>query len=402
MGSHDVYTSRDSPSELIFSFWQNPIAYLIMSSWLIARAIEKTGLGKRIALYVLAPFLKSYRMLLTAIYGLGIMMSLFIPHPFARAFIIIAVVKSLFEHISVSGKDKASIGIAVFLSSSISSFVFLTADSALNITLLELMSMDMTWGEWFTIMGIPSILFHILVIITHLVVFPTSENWKNNKIDLQTLKGKMGGLNTAELVSIVWLSIGILLWTTDFIHGIHPGWVATGIVILMTIPGKPQVLSSGDLNAIKIDILLFISAMLAIGKVSQTTGLSEFLANKLLSFIPDSHTIVIALSLTLFGIILHLITGSAFSMVSILVPIVLSFMEQTSVLPIIGAMIIYLAAKAQWFFPHQVMDILIGTGKETGGYTQKEVIRLGTAMIIPLILGVIGIYLPWWTLTLGN
>jgi di/tricarboxylate transporter len=43
--------------------------------------------------------------------------------------------------------------------------------------------------------------------------------------------------------------------------------------------------------------------------------------------------------------------------------------------------------------------MLVGAAEDTGGYTQKETIRLGLPLTIVMFIVTVGVMVPWWNLT---
>lgn len=386
-----LFASLDLGSkESVYSFWISPIAFLVIASYLIARAVEKSGLGERIASWILTPFVTSYRTLIASVYAAGLLLTLVIPHPFARAFIVLAAAKAMYDHLRLEHDERASVGLAIFSSASINSLIFYTGDSALNPAISELTGIPISWLGWFQWMGVPSLLLYALSFVVHLLVFPG----RGNAAPILKKKRPSTPFSVSEKWTLGWLVIAMTLWATDTWHGIHPGWVAVFCVFGMVLPIAGPLLGPDDFKTVKIDVLLFMAAAIAIGKVSEETGLSAYLADLLFPDKSLDHPLLIVGLLTLAGMAMHFFIGSAFSLVSFMVPMTVILMQQNMMNPIVGAMIVYICAKAQWFFPFHVMDLMIGM--EPGGYAQRQVIRLGAAMMIPLMISILFFYLPWW------
>ena len=383
-----------APQEKIFGFLLSPVAYLIISAFILAKAVEKSGLGKRLAIYLFSPFVRSYPTFIAAIYLLGIVLSLFIPHPFSRSFIMLAMVKSILDQIDVTKEEKISLGLAVFVAGAVNSSVFLTGDMSLNVLSTNFAGFQITWLEWFVLMGLPSLAFHLLVIALHLIIFPD----KNKKRFLikDSVKPNNMKLSPMEWRTIFWLLLAIILWGTDYWHGIHPGWISVMVVTGLSLPYIGNVVKIEDFRSVNIDTLIFIAAAIAIGQVGFYTGLNDVLADALFPGSWSTNPWLVGLLICILGMVMHVIVGSAVTLLSVMVPLASIYFTSLSFDPLISALIVYLCAKMQWIFPFQQMDLLIGMGQENGYYSQKHVIRFGAAMIIPLTMAMLLFYIPWW------
>lgn len=74
-----------APAELVFSLWTKPLLYIVVGGYLIAAAVEKSGLGRRIAYWFILRYVHSFRGIIASGYALGFSLSFFIPHPWPRS-----------------------------------------------------------------------------------------------------------------------------------------------------------------------------------------------------------------------------------------------------------------------------------------------------------------------------
>ena len=65
--------------------------YLIIGAYLIAGAVKSSGLGERIAYKFILRFVHSFKSVIISIFILTFFLSLLIPHPWPRAFLIMSV-----------------------------------------------------------------------------------------------------------------------------------------------------------------------------------------------------------------------------------------------------------------------------------------------------------------------
>lgn len=80
-----------------FSSWTKATMWLVIGSYLIASAVKESGLGDRIAYAFMLKFVRDAKSLIISIFALTFVLSLLIPHPFLRAFLILAVVSVIAE-----------------------------------------------------------------------------------------------------------------------------------------------------------------------------------------------------------------------------------------------------------------------------------------------------------------
>ena len=117
-----------APAEEVLSLWISPTVYLVIGAYLIAAAVERSGLGERIAYKFIIRYVDSFRSIIISIFALTFLLSLIIPHPWPRAFIIMSVMSVVIENAGIKQRDAAKIGLTVFAASIPISMIFLTGE----------------------------------------------------------------------------------------------------------------------------------------------------------------------------------------------------------------------------------------------------------------------------------
>ena len=96
-----------APAEKVLSLWTSHTVYLVIGAYLIAAAVKSSGLGERIAYKFIIRFVDSYRSIIISIFALTFLLSLIIPHPWPRAFIIMSVMSVVIENAGRTGCSAA-------------------------------------------------------------------------------------------------------------------------------------------------------------------------------------------------------------------------------------------------------------------------------------------------------
>jgi di/tricarboxylate transporter len=61
-----------APANVVFSLWQTHLIYLVIAGYLIASAVESSGLGRRIAYNFILKFVNSFSSVIVSCYVLGL------------------------------------------------------------------------------------------------------------------------------------------------------------------------------------------------------------------------------------------------------------------------------------------------------------------------------------------
>ena len=87
--------------------------------------------------------------------------------------------------------------------------------------------------------------------------------------------------------------------------------------------------------------------------------------------------------------IIHMFMGSVMAVLGVCVPAFISFAAGSSVSPLAVALIVFTSINIHYILPFHNLPILIGEGKDAGGYTSKEAMRMGiplTAVVFIVVL----------------
>ena len=290
--THPGYTSvlllgayvllKVAPGNVVFGLWTTPIIYLVVGGYLIAAAVRDSGLGERIAFWYSSRYLSNYRSIIVSAYLLGFLLSFLIPHPWPRCFLIMSVMLMIIKTAEIPHDDAANIGLAVFAASCPTSAILLTGDSVINTIAVGMSGVELSWLGWLWQMGVPAIAATLLTLGLQLKLYtPTQEV----QVDREHFRAKLaakGPLSGDEWKCLMWVGLAVVLWATDSLHHIHPGWIALIVCVGLSLPKLGGVLNAKSWNDVPIATLFFLTAALAIGKVGAYTGMNEWLATTLL------------------------------------------------------------------------------------------------------------------------
>lgn len=387
-----------APAAEVLSLWTSQTIYLVIGAYLIAAAVESSGLGERIAYKFIIRFVDSYKSIIYSIFALTFVLSLIIPHPWPRCFIIMSVMSVVIKNAGINSRDASKIGLTVFAAAIPVSMIFLTGQSSLNIMTLEFAGVNLSWGGWLLYMGVPSVVASFLTLFLILKLFKAEAEISVDKKEIKKKIIQLGSLSAEEKKTIFWLTIAVLLWMTDSIHGIELGWVTLTIAVMMSLPLVGDVLQKEDWNQVPVKVLIFLNAAVAISKVGSITGMNNWLAASVLPAEAPSNILYFALMTALISMFLHMFLGSVMSVMGIAIPAFIIFAEQFALNPLVPALFVYTAIGTHYILPFHHLNILVGMGKENGGYSEKSVIKLGIPLTAVSLITVVFEYF-WWQFT---
>lgn len=390
-----VLTKTAEPA-VVFRLWTTPLIYIVLGGYMIATAVENSGLGKRIAYHFILKFVHSFTSIVAAGYILGFILSIMIPHPWPRSFMIMAVMGMIIKATNMPPKQAASVGLAVFAGSVPTSMILLTGDSLINVVAMNSAGVEASWLKWAIYMAVPGIIASLLTFFMHISVFKAPPDFRIEKQEISAQLKGMGGMTRAEKTVLTWVIIAIVFWTTDFIHHINPGWIALAAGIGLSLPKVGDVLKAPDWNKFGLGTLFFLTAALAIGTVGGVTGMNKWLAGVLLPSSAPTNIYVLAIMVTAFSVLIHMCLGSVLAVMGIVTPTIVAFTAGTGLNPLVPALLVYTAVGMHFVLPFHHMNVLVGAGESGGRYSDADVIKFGLPLTLVVLVTTILIEITWW------
>lgn len=388
-----------APASVVFGFWVSPVFWLVFSSFLISGTVVKSGLGKRIALGLLARWVSTYTGFIGSIFLLSLFLSLLIPSPFPRVLLLIAVVKGITDSAGLTKDDKIAVNFAVFVSSTATSMVFYTGDVLLNGATASLSGTAVSWNSWFFYMAVPGVIASILLMLLYLMVFKVKEKQILNRDLLRKEYLALGPMTLREKKSLGWIIVTLGLWILEFLHHINPAWIALGSVVGMASPYIGELITQEDISTEpNWPILLFLAGTLSIGSVANVTGLGLWLAHLMLGSYSFGNPYLMIGIVSGVVLLLHMVLGSALATMSVVVSPIIAYLSPIGWPPIATTFLIYTIVQLHYLLPFHHVTIMLGAN-QLGGYGERATLKLGLPLTLFVFIIIFGVEIPWWRFT---
>ena len=181
---------------------------------------------------------------------------------------------------------------------------------------------------------------------------------------------------------MAFLLVGVAIWATDSIHGLHPLYGALVVTVLAFAPNigvvGPDAASNADFS-----IVFFLGAIFAIAEGLQQTGFTEVAANALLSGFPEGGSLPIALGFFVIAAIALTFVMEGLAVASVLTPVLVTF-SQTAGLPLEPVAMIEAVALNTYFFPYQSAVLVAILGLDV--VDSRELIVMATVCSLATLL----------------
>ncbi|MDR3334267.1 MAG: anion permease, partial [Treponema sp.] len=208
-GAKLITANATATAAVTFRSWTGQTLWLIVGAYLIAAAVQTSGLGQRIAYNYMLRFVRNFRSVIIGIFVLTLVLSLLIPQPWPRALMIMSVMSVIIKSSNIPKEDGVKIGFAVFAASVTVSLIFMTGDATINV-LAATYAGGLTFLGWFTSMGVPALVASTIALIMILVMFKPTKEISVNKDEIREKIKGLGKMTTKEIKTLVWIVIAIL------------------------------------------------------------------------------------------------------------------------------------------------------------------------------------------------
>lgn len=366
-----------------------PLVWLLVSAFIFAAAMEKTGIGKRIAFTLLLHAKGKSSRTIPYLFISLITLGFFIPTSAGRTATIIPIGIGMIEVI----KDKKysinyakNIMLGVPLISSLMGWALLTgSNSSIYAVAAIESSINYKWNYFYWFISNFPIMLIVVVCFTIILrqLFPVKENvTPNENIFIKNELEIMGKIKSSEIRILFLGMITIIGWTTEPLHGVSISMVALIISIFSCIPKIGVHTWSDASSRISWDSVILFAAGFAMAHAFQRNNTASWLAMKIADFLPFINPLGAALLILLFVSILRLGFAEMLAITATILPITFSLSNIWGINPVWLAQITIIACSFGYFFPFQSTSNLITFN--FGYYSEKDLLCTGM-LITPVV-----------------
>lgn len=376
--------------ETVLSFPLSENFWLITISFVFSQGIVNSGLIEKLIQPLIRRCANRALGLILFVVVLEIGMLFLIPQPFSRVILVALIFSEFLDAISVEGELKRTLMFWTFACTAFTNMLFKRGDIVQNGALLGVSGMgEMSEGTWLLYMGVPTIVLTILGVGYFLLRF--GKSLKTYPKQEWTADGEKGELTRAQRGNLILIGAVVLIWAFESVHGISGVWIVLAGTALMVVT---KLITWADRHAINPELLIFLTAAFSIGGVLNVTGVADVVFGRLTQVFPTEFSALYVVIVILVSMGLHMILGSNITTMSVAVPGLLQISQGVAPQEII-LFIVYISICCHYVLPFHNVSLLLGAGK--GYYTNAETMKFGLTFTPLLILGILCLYIPWWT-----
>jgi anion transporter len=265
-----------APANVVFSGFMSGTLWLVLGGLFIAEAVRATGLGERFALALLGRFTSAYPLLVGATVVVATALCFVMPATLARVLLLVPIVAALAGRIGfVPGSSGYTGLVLAAISATFQIGTSVLPASAPNLVLAgaaeAVHGIHLDYGQYlwtqFPVLGLMRM---PLIVAVTCWLFPA-------RIERAVAAAHGSPMSAKEIRLSLILLAALVLWATDTIHGIRPGWIALAAGLAVMLPRVGVMPLSAFNDRIKFGAYFYIGAVLGLGAVVTQTGTSAAL-----------------------------------------------------------------------------------------------------------------------------
>ncbi|WP_059104834.1 SLC13 family permease [Shouchella shacheensis] len=394
--------SNAVPIDIVLSGFASPAVFLIIAGMMMAQGISHTPLMNRVTYALLARWGNSAKGTFLGLFFLMQMQAFFIPATAVRVTLVMPIVLAVIAAVQAKKESNFSklMLIGTAFAGNISGTAILTAAIG-NILAIEILQLyvgeTLSYFDWF-LYAFP--IWFLLMIVTPFILWrcfpPENYSFETFRQQMEAKNADLGAFSRSEKKCVGILSLTVLLWVTQPLHGYHPTLPALLAVVLMAFPGVGFV-DWKKLVKVNFDLVLLVGATLSLGYALIESGAIDLLA------VLFSHEWVLQafrepwlaiLLVILISQIYHLGVTNVSTAVVTLLPVLIGLSTEVGLDPVV---ISYAAAVTLLFgniLVVETMPNVIAHG--TGLIEQKEFYRPGIWATAATTIITLLVAYTWW------
>ena len=391
------------PPSVAFSGFTAPVLWLIFAGLAIGAAADKTGLGKRMAYWIMVKMrANTPHKLLWSFLIVGAVLTPLLPTVFARLAVLIPVGVGLLSAFSVIPGSRMAkfILISMFVGSQGLMLMFMTGmePTLLATGILAHYGIHIYWSDYIIMWFLPGLILNLgLYWASSWLLFrPRREEYAQETMEIFRAEyEKLGKMSAGEKRMAIWFGIIVLLWLTDFWTHLNPNWVGVFGAVGLFLPGV-GVMEPKDLQArLNFVQILFYAAALSISGMLTTLHLDKWLSDLLDKHIALTNTGFLS-TFVLGGLvqILHVPLSTVSSTVAATAPIMIAYAAHHG-LNLVWAAWVVVASSAAYILPYQNAPLLMTYG--LGHLTMWDMIKIGILTTVVTLVAVPLLGILWWS-----
>ncbi|MCL2198046.1 MAG: SLC13 family permease [Defluviitaleaceae bacterium] len=384
---------------VIFSGFTQTALWTLVPAFFFGYTLQKTELGKRVAMGVIRLCRPSYLSIIFAWVPIGILLSILTPATTVRIAIMLPIAVQCCEifKLEKGSRGNSLILLTAFAMALIPGSGWLTGVIWGPFIQGQMYSAGIivTFEDWLSVLLVPVIIATILLVAGGLLFLKPED--AISKENFEAVKSQpLKKMSRAEIVSATILILVFILSLTYSMHGLSTAIVCIAAMIAFFVFG---VLETKDFNsAANWNLVIFIAMAFSLGPIFNVTGISDWLSGIVVPALSPvaGNPWIFVFSVMAFMFLWSLVDVAMFlPTISIMAPILPGIYEAYNINPLVWIAIFILAGSAFFLAYQNMWAVMSRSIAEDRAWTHKHQRTYGilyfTACMVAMFIAI-----PMW------
>jgi di/tricarboxylate transporter len=261
------------PPDVVFAGFTTSTLWLVFGGLIMAEAVHVSGLGVRLASYLLAPFSGSYRQALLGTMLVTTVLCFVMPATVARILLMVPILVAFCARLGLERGGRGFNGIMLVML--IGSFQVGAAILPANIPNLVLAgTAEKLYGVQILYLEYLKLHFPVQGFAKAVLTLWLVDRMFREPLKPAQAEARLPPMSFDEWRMTIILAGALAFWATDFLHHIRPGWIGLGAGLLCLIPRIGLIDIHMFNERVKLGAFFYIGAVLGVGSMIDAAKLS--------------------------------------------------------------------------------------------------------------------------------
>jgi sodium-dependent dicarboxylate transporter 2/3/5 len=279
VGTLGLLLASGVPAATALSGFSSAAFWILISVLFFGRAMEKTGLARRISYRILLLFKPDYNGIIGAFFVIGGVLAFGIPSMTVRTAIMVPIAWAIVQalRLPLPGRGSALIILSAFQMAVLPGCAILTGAlwGPYLTGLFNSLNLPLTWLGYAKVMAVPTLLLCVLVLAANRVALAPGSGAPTTRELVREQHRQLGAMSQAEKLTGIIIGLSVLAWVVQPLHKVPTEAVGMMALALLFAAGVlvPAEIGTG----ISWNLALFVGGVLSLSAVITALKISAWL-----------------------------------------------------------------------------------------------------------------------------